>query len=61
MTPQTEQDIKWMQHAIKLAQHAESIDEVPVGAVIVQDNKLTPSSWRHFTWRTQCRFSISYL
>ncbi len=42
---QTEQDIKWMQHAIKLAQHAESIDEVPVGAVLVKDNQLIAEGW----------------
>ncbi len=42
---QTKQDIKWMQHAIKLAQHAESIDEVPVGAVLVKDNQLIAEGW----------------
>lgn len=45
MTTQTEQDIYWMQHAIKLAQHAESIDEVPVGAVIVKDNEIISEGW----------------
>lgn len=45
MTTQTEQDIKWMQHAIKLANHAESIDEVPVGAVVVKDNKIIAEGW----------------
>lgn len=45
MITQTEQDIKWMQYAIKLAQHAESIDEVPVGAVIVKDNKVIAEGW----------------
>jgi len=38
-------DILWMQHAIKLAQHAESIGEVPVGAVIVKDNKIVAEGW----------------
>ncbi len=45
MSIQTEQDIKWMQHAIKLAKHAESIDEVPVGAVLVKDNQLIAEGW----------------
>lgn len=31
-------DEYWMQHAIKLANHAESIGEIPVGAVIVDEN-----------------------
>jgi len=30
----------WMQHAIELAQQAESLDEVPVGAVIVKDDQV---------------------
>jgi len=38
-------DILWMQHAIKLAQHAESVGEVPVGAVIVKDNKIVAEGW----------------
>jgi len=42
---QTEQDIKWMQHAIKLAKHAGAIDEVPVGAVLVKDNQLIAEGW----------------
>ena len=33
-------DIFWMRQAMILAQHAESIGEVPVGAVIVKDNEL---------------------
>jgi len=45
MATQTEQDIKWMQHAIQLAKHAESIDEVPVGAVLVKDNELIAEGW----------------
>ncbi len=40
MSTQKEQDIQWMQHAIKLAKHAESIGEVPVGAVLIKDNQL---------------------
>ena len=45
MTYSTEQDIKWMQHAIKLAKHAASIDEVPVGAVIVKEDQLISEGW----------------
>jgi len=45
MTTQFEDDEKWMLHAIKLAEHAESIGEVPVGAVIVKDNKIISEGW----------------
>ncbi len=45
MINDTDQDIKWMQHAIKLARHAESINEVPVGAVIVKNNKIIAEGW----------------
>ena len=45
MTMNIKKDILWMQHAIKLAQHAESIGEVPVGAVIVKDNKIVSEGW----------------
>lgn len=45
MLTKTEQDIKWMQHAIQLAKHAESIDEVPVGAVIVKNNEIVAKGW----------------
>ena len=34
----------WMQLAIKQAKLAEAIDEVPVGAVLVQDNQLIASA-----------------
>lgn len=33
-------DIEWMEHALILAEKAESIGEVPVGAVLVSDQKL---------------------
>ncbi|VAW93387.1 tRNA-specific adenosine-34 deaminase [hydrothermal vent metagenome] len=45
MSTQKEQDIQWMQHAIKLAKHAESIGEVPVGAVLIKDNQLIAEGW----------------
>lgn len=34
------QDKQFMQRAIELAQHAESLNEVPVGAVVVKDGKI---------------------
>lgn len=39
------QDLKWMQHALNLAQHAESCGEVPVGAVILLDNQIIGEGW----------------
>jgi len=45
MTSQAELDIQWMQHALQLARHAESIDEVPVGALVVKDNELIAEGW----------------
>lgn len=33
-------DIRWMEHALTLAQAAESQGEVPVGAVLVQDGEV---------------------
>ena len=33
-------DAKWMQRAFELAEKAKQLDEVPVGAVIVYDNKI---------------------
>ncbi len=36
----TEQDIYFMQQALKCAQTAQKKDEVPIGAVIVKDNKI---------------------
>lgn len=38
MLPST--DEHWMQHALKLAEHAASIQEVPVGAVLVFQNQV---------------------
>lgn len=36
---------QWMQRALELAQHAEAEGEVPVGAVIVLDNKIIGEGW----------------
>jgi len=38
-------DEYWMQQAIELAHKAASEDEVPVGAVVVQDNHLIARGW----------------
>ncbi len=40
-----ETDVRWMQHALKLAQHAERQGEVPVGAVLVHEGKLLAEGW----------------
>jgi tRNA(adenine34) deaminase len=38
-------DIFWMQHAIELAQRAESEGEVPVGAIVVCDEQIIGEGW----------------
>lgn len=38
-------DEHWMQHALTLAQYAASQHEVPVGAVIVQDDQMIGEGW----------------
>lgn len=38
-------DLRWMQHALELAAHAEAKGEVPVGAVIVRDDELIAEGW----------------
>jgi len=38
-------DIHWMHHALVLAKKAESLGEVPVGAVIVKDNEILAEGW----------------
>lgn len=35
----------WMQHALMLARKAESLGEVPVGAVIVKNNEIIAEGW----------------
>jgi len=39
------QDTHWMQQAIKLAQHAKSQNEVPVGAVLILNNEIIGEGW----------------
>ena len=41
------QDNNWMQRAYELAQEAELHNEVPVGAVIVLDDKIIGEGWNH--------------
>lgn len=41
----TSEDMKWMQRALELAEHAESEGEVPVGAVIVRDDVMLAEGW----------------
>lgn len=38
-------DIRWMAHALALAQQAELQGEVPVGAVIIRDKKILGEGW----------------
>jgi tRNA(adenine34) deaminase len=42
---QNEQDLFYMQRALELAQYAAQQNEVPIGAVIVQDNKIIAEGW----------------
>jgi len=42
---QSELDIFWMQHALELAKRAESEGEVPVGAIVVHDEKVIGEGW----------------
>jgi tRNA(adenine34) deaminase len=41
----TEQDEYWMRHALSLADNAQQQDEIPVGAVLVKDNKIIGQGW----------------
>jgi tRNA(adenine34) deaminase len=46
--PENDQELidhKWMKHALKLAQNARVLDEVPVGAVLVKDNEVIGEGW----------------
>ncbi len=38
-------DEDWINYALGLARHAESIGEVPVGAVVVKDNEMIGEGW----------------
>ncbi|MBI3771689.1 MAG: tRNA adenosine(34) deaminase TadA [Gammaproteobacteria bacterium] len=43
--PQLENDLFWMRQALQLARRAALEGEVPVGAVVVQDNVLIAEGW----------------
>lgn len=43
----SEQDKAWMRHALRLAQRAEALGEVPVGAVLVKDNSCISEGWNN--------------
>jgi tRNA(adenine34) deaminase len=38
-------DQQWMAHALSLADKAEALDEIPVGAVLVKDNRIVAEGW----------------
>lgn len=38
-------DQKWMAHALLLADKAESLNEIPVGAVLVKDDRVVAEGW----------------
>jgi len=40
-----ESDTRWMQYALRLAEHAGEHDEVPVGAVVVVDGEAVGEGW----------------
>lgn len=40
-----ERDVFWMQHALTLADKAEALGEVPVGACVVVDDKVIGEGW----------------
>lgn len=40
-----ESDLRWMHHALSLAQQAAERDEVPVGAVVVRDDQVIGEGW----------------
>jgi len=42
---QDEKDIFWMKYALVLAKKAEQEGEVPVGAVIIEDDKIIAEGW----------------
>lgn len=41
----SELDVKWMQYAMCLAEKAEAQGEIPVGAVIVKEDKILGEGW----------------
>ncbi|MCE0556174.1 tRNA adenosine(34) deaminase TadA [Motilimonas sp. E26] len=41
----SEDDEKWMRHALLLADKAQAVGEIPVGAVLVKDNQVIGEGW----------------
>ncbi len=44
---QAEIDAQWMLQAMELAQRAEALGEVPVGALVVMDGEVIGEGWNH--------------
>ena len=42
---QQELDQKWMNYALSLADKADELDEIPVGAVLVKDDQIIAQGW----------------
>ncbi len=38
-------DERWMRRALELAKYAEEVGEVPVGALVIKDNKIIGEGW----------------
>ena len=45
MIPAEDADQRWMRHALELAQRAQALGEVPVGALIVKEGELLAEGW----------------
>ena len=41
----TDRDLEFMQHALKLAKYAYQVDEIPVGALLVKENKIVAKAF----------------
>jgi tRNA(adenine34) deaminase len=40
-------DAAWMRHALRLAERAEALGEVPIGAVVVRDGRCLAEGWNN--------------
>ena len=45
IAPVADTDEYWVRHALALARHAESLGEVPVGAVLARGDTLIAEAW----------------
>lgn len=43
----SETDLQWMERALELADRAEKLNEVPVGALVVLDGEIVGEGWNH--------------